>query len=69
MIVLNINADLELMRLIITDITKIDSLMSYNDCFNNFIFLLIVDNSMIKNLTAAKSFINIFLINNYYFHM
>ena len=68
-VLLSINVDLKLTRLIVIDIVLIDSLMSYNSWFNNFDFLLIVNSSMIKIFTAVRCFLNIFLINNYCFHI
>ena len=68
-VLLSINADSELTRLIVIDIVLIDSLMSYNSWFNNFDFLLIVSSSITEVLTAIRCFLNIFLINNHCFHM
>ena len=67
-ILLSINVDSELIRLIVIDIVLIDSLMSYNSWFDDFNFLLIVNNSITEVLTIIRCFLNIFLINNYCFH-
>ena len=67
-VLLSIDADSELTRLIVIDIVLIDSLMSCNSWFNDFDFLLIISDSMIKVFTAARCFLNIFLINNCCFH-
>ena len=67
-VLLSINIDSELTRLIVIDIVLINSLMSCNSWFNNFDFLLIIDNSITEVLTAVRCFLNIFLINNYCFH-
>ena len=67
-VLLSINVDLKLTRLIVIDIVLIDSLMSHNSWFNNFNFLLIISSSITEVLTVARCFLNIFLINDYHFY-
>ena len=67
-VLLSIDADSELTRLIVIDIVLIDSLMSCNSWFNNFDFLLTVNSSMTEVLTIIRCFLNIFLINNHCFY-
>ena len=65
----SINVDSELIKLRVIDIAIIDSLISYKNWFDDFIFLLIVSSSIVKVLTAVSWFLNIFLLNNCCFYI